>query len=238
MVNGYYLWFSGKKNKIQVLVKFEINDDTHKKYIETTNIVDMAKAKYYTNKMKIIEITDELGVNYSIVYIRNVISINKKKHRYKLIEYKIGDIVDDEDNNLQYYIDLHLATDNYYNVVLNNYNGIFRRYYDSGQIWSEFNYINGKIHGKYNIWYENGQFDEIGHMYGNTQENEYKKWDEFGNLIIHEIYKNNIKIEDKLNNENNMIDDEINNVNNVNNLNNVNNVNNVNNLIDDEININ
>jgi antitoxin component YwqK of YwqJK toxin-antitoxin module len=40
---------------------------------------------------------------------------------------------------------------------LGKLNGIYKAYYENGQLYSEVNYINDKKNGIYNSYYENGQ---------------------------------------------------------------------------------
>jgi antitoxin component YwqK of YwqJK toxin-antitoxin module len=68
-------------------------------------------------------------------------------------------------------------------------NGLWKSYYESGQISSEFRYKNGKLHGTRKMWHKNGQLKKesifkngeiVIYSYGNKFET---CWDEDGNEI-------------------------------------------------------
>jgi uncharacterized protein len=37
--------------------------------------------------------------------------------------------------------------------------GVYKRYYDNGQLWEECNYVNGKLNGEYKQYHDNGQLE-------------------------------------------------------------------------------
>ena len=118
------------------------------------DIIDPLFAQYKTNKFKILEIED---------MVTNELYDN-------VMNYKINDIIC---RNINYYfskecaffeLDYYFFTDSYqpldklyYLFYFNNqYTGIHKSWYDSGQLHEEFYHVNGTIEGPYKIYDTNG----------------------------------------------------------------------------------
>ena len=122
---------------------------------DRNDIINPLLAQYKTNKFKILEIEDMVT---NELY-DNVLKI-----------YKINDIIC---RNINYYfskecaffeLDYYFFTDSYqpldklyYLFYFNNqYTGIHKVWYDSGQLKEEFYHINGILEGTYTEYNENG----------------------------------------------------------------------------------
>ena len=67
--------------------------------------------------------------------------------------------------------------------------GLWREYYENGQLWYEYNYKDGKRDGLYRQWYENGQlWYEINYK-DDKQDGLLRQWYENGQLETENYYK-------------------------------------------------
>jgi len=135
------------------IIKIELCDDSISNE-DRNNIVNRLFAQYNTQKFKILEIED---------MVTNELYNN-------VMNYKINDIIN---RNINYYfskerafyeLDYDFFTDSYqsldklyYLFYFNNqYTGIHKVWFDSGQLKEEFYHINGILEGTYTEYNENG----------------------------------------------------------------------------------
>lgn len=67
--------------------------------------------------------------------------------------------------------------------------GVFREFYDNGAIYSEKHYVNGTPTGPCNIWYADGCKRIVTSLLDDRIHGEYKEWDEDDILIEHAFYQ-------------------------------------------------
>lgn len=131
------------------------------------NIVDKLYATYTTNKFKIIEIenmvTKEIINKYFNYKVDDIICKSVKYYLTK--ERAFFEIKYDRDD-----IDEYKPIDKLYYIKFfnNNYSGLHRTWYDSGQLYEEFYHHNGSIEGLYkqydmkgNIIWENNFINNV-----------------------------------------------------------------------------
>jgi antitoxin component YwqK of YwqJK toxin-antitoxin module len=69
-------------------------------------------------------------------------------------------------------------------------NGLTKKYYPSGQLKSEFEMKEGKLHGESKAYYENGKLKKIAHWKADKEEGLAQFFDENGVLLSDETYVN------------------------------------------------
>jgi len=72
--------------------------------------------------------------------------------------------------------------------------GIWQKYFPGHRLKSKITYTNGRIGGKYWIYYENGMIKETGHLSGRTNIDTLQNFDELGNLTMYKIFDQNGRI--------------------------------------------
>lgn len=141
--------------RIRVIITLEIPDDAITN-INRNNVVVKEYAKHRTNIAKVIKIEDQNGKQYD-----EAIS---GFYDYKKLIYKVNEIVkvDDYDSNLEKVClsGIHFFLTRRVAEIYEIYsleNGLYEAWYDNGQKWREYNYVNGKIEGLYQEWHTYGQ---------------------------------------------------------------------------------
>jgi len=77
----------------------------------------------------------------------------------------------------------------YFSERNKGYNGRCNEVYPNGNKSLEKNFVDGKIHGKMQMWYENGQLASEKEFDMNLQVGEQIDYSEMGEVIFHAIYK-------------------------------------------------
>ena len=142
---------NNKENK-RVLITLEIPNDA-KTNINRENIFDPIKAKYRSNKVKVIKIQDENNYEYkeaeSMFCLKKIIYI-KGRETYERDFHQDLEVVCGE--GIHFFLDKEVAL----NYGLNSVeNGIFQSWHDNGQKSIETICKNHK-YTEYQEWYENG----------------------------------------------------------------------------------
>ena len=112
-----------------------------------TNVIDHIYAKFRGNHFLVVDIINKFDIN------KHIDEITNSYYAYDIINYKKGEIVKsnsfDEDlinvcsNGIHYFKSIEPAF--YYEVGgLKNKNGIYKEWYDNGQIKLKCNYIDGE----------------------------------------------------------------------------------------------
>ena len=83
--------------------------------------------------------------------------------------------------------------------------GIYKEYYESGKIFKEINFINDKENGQGKIYYEDGKILRIVNLKNGKENGEAKSYDENGKLNGRTIFKDNIKLEEDVYKENEIL---------------------------------
>lgn len=191
--NSNYIYKSCQKDWI-VILKLLPDSKTN---INRTNIINPDKAKYRTNKAKVILIFNKLNLNKTCSEITNSFYIDKR------IIYKVGEIVEekkyDENINNIFSDGIHFfksimcaylfELNNMDNVLKYNLFGSFETYYESGiiHIRYEYKFIDGFIQCLYEEYYDNSQlYLKCSYLNGNLH----------GEYIL---YNDNGKINEKIN---------------------------------------
>ncbi len=135
------------------IVKLKFLKDT-KSNLSRENVVDKNYAKFRCNKALVVSIKHK--ENSSQLYI---ISSNFSKS----FVYTVGQIIEvkDYDERINFLcskgIHFYLSEEAAYFHKLKPRNGLFKSWYDNGQLEKEFIYKNGEVDGELRIWYKNGQ---------------------------------------------------------------------------------
>jgi antitoxin component YwqK of YwqJK toxin-antitoxin module len=197
---GYHKYNNDYIIEIEVINKI---DDNY-------NIINKLYATYWTNKFKIISITNW-----------------KNDEEYEKIDiYKINEtIFIDTDNDFSKLLDYHLIKElsicNYFdnkndeNIYLKNKCGVYKNYHNNGQIYkiyfhnngiiegeykeytcenilkSHRFYINGKKHGKSLFYYDNGNIWHQTNFILGVKEGAYEEYFENGNIKRKCFFVNN-----------------------------------------------
>ena len=69
------------------------------------------------------------------------------------------------------------------NYINGTMNGIYKLYYENGQLWEEMNYIDGKINGIFKSYYSNGQLMEEVNYIDDKRNGIYKSYHYDGQLL-------------------------------------------------------
>ena len=80
--------------------------------------------------------------------------------------------------------------------------GLYRRWYENGQVEVERNFKDGKQNGYYRRWYGNDQLKVEGIYKNGKQEGIYREWHENGQIFVESNYKDGIWISSKYWDEN------------------------------------
>ena len=78
----------------------------------------------------------------------------------------------------------------YYVLPNGDKHGIYKSWYESGQLFCQTSYKNGQEDGEYKLWYDNGQLTCQGPYKKGMKEGEYKSWLPSGQLFCQRTYKN------------------------------------------------
>lgn len=164
-------------------------------------VFDKKYAKYRCDQAKVIKIYKK---NYnSIVSTEQEIDKIYSDYDPNFIYVKGKNVhVTDYDNihanvctkGIHFYLTKEAA---YYHLftIINDFNGIYKKWYDDGQIYEKCNYINGKIHGLYEKRYANEQLKKKGNYVNGILEGLYETWHENGQLKTKCNYINDKKME-------------------------------------------
>jgi len=79
-------------------------------------------------------------------------------------------------------------------IRLRSPEGEFKNWYEDGQLWEHYHYINGELEGEFKNWYEDGQLCEHCHYVNSLLEGEFKSWRGNGRLWRHEIWENGRRV--------------------------------------------
>jgi antitoxin component YwqK of YwqJK toxin-antitoxin module len=135
------------------IMKIELCDDSISDE-DRNNIVNRLFAQYNTNKFKILEIEDMVTnelynnvMNYKIndIIYRNINYYFSKERAFYELDYDFFTYSYEPLDKLYYLF--------YFN---NQYTGIHKVWFDSGQLKEEFYHINGILEGTYTEYNENG----------------------------------------------------------------------------------
>jgi antitoxin component YwqK of YwqJK toxin-antitoxin module len=66
--------------------------------------------------------------------------------------------------------------------------GEFKRWHENGQLWQHCYFVDGKLHGDYKLWYENGQLRMHCFYVDGKRHGEFKSWNLNGQLATHCYY--------------------------------------------------
>jgi len=80
-----------------------------------------------------------------------------------------------------------------YTTKNNNIHGIFRSWYESGQLWHEGHWKDGKKDGIFRRWYENGQLSWEDHWKDGKRDGNRRRWYESGHLHWEQHWKDGKK---------------------------------------------
>ena len=67
--------------------------------------------------------------------------------------------------------------------------GVWKYWYESGQLQEESTYFRGRLNGKTSIYFESGQKQNEGYFMFNIQDSIYSAWNTKGKLIEEGFYK-------------------------------------------------
>ena len=157
--------------KPKIYMPYNVNGELHGDYIE-----------FYENGNISYKITYENGVRQgkSITYLENGKIIGETNY----IDGK------KEGKSLEALKGMIQMKTNYKN---NKIHGDMFLYYPSGKLLQKRSFINGKAEGELVEYYENSVVKEKAYFRNNKQEKEHFFYDEKGNLIKTDIYKNGVK---------------------------------------------
>jgi len=68
--------------------------------------------------------------------------------------------------------------------------GLYRSWYQNGQLEAEGNYVNGEIDGAVRAWHENGQLKLEATYLSGLENGLYREWSKDGQLLFEENYEN------------------------------------------------
>ena len=149
---GYKIAKNGEKC---VVVTLEIPSDALTN-MDRSTVVVKETAMYRTNKAKVLKIEDEEGNCYP--------SATSFKYKKKSLEYKVGEVMEEPSYNynpqevcaegIHYFLSRRVAV--LYGLEKIK-NGLFERWYENGQKWMEYSFVDGNLHGLYQTWHANGQ---------------------------------------------------------------------------------
>ena len=125
------------------------------------------------------------------------ILINEIKSTFfpeKQLTYKVGEIIEELefDENLEktcsrgihYYLDKNITRFCMDSPLITGekFSGEIINYYENGNIWTSFTYIQGKEDGEYKEWYENGTLNEKCTYIQGKRDGKCESWFENGNI--------------------------------------------------------
>jgi antitoxin component YwqK of YwqJK toxin-antitoxin module len=153
--NEGYAFKSCSAEWIVILKKLE-DTKTNESRVDVKNSI---YAKFRANKLFVVDIIHKLTD-------QTTNEITNSVYTYRKITYKKGEIVEiyDFDTNLNdicssgihYFQKADAAF--YYELPV-NYTGLYKEWYDNGQLEIECAYKNGILNGTYQLWYGNGQLE-------------------------------------------------------------------------------
>ena len=159
-----------KTDDKRVIITLEIPADA-KTNLHRSNIVDSEKAKYRSNKVKVLKIEDNRRKEYMTAVS---ICINDRK-----IEYVVGEVIETKfDNNIDnvcssgihFFLDKEVAK----NYMLEKIeNGVLISYHDNGSVEKEESYLNGDLFRLTRYWYMDNNQNGICYTWNKTE----TKWD-------------------------------------------------------------
>jgi antitoxin component YwqK of YwqJK toxin-antitoxin module len=175
-----YIFKSCCRNWIVVLKKLE---DT-KSNESRCDITNPLYVKYRANKLLVVDIIHKI-TGQTVDKITNSVYIKNT------IKYEKGLIVqvsnfDENLNNIctsgiHYFKTPEMA---YYYEFSKITNGVFKTWYDNGQLETEYMYKNGKLHGTCKTWHKNGQLAAEYNCIEDNLIGLYRQFDENGKLYI------------------------------------------------------
>lgn len=85
----------------------------------------------------------------------------------------------------------------FYRVLPIDYTGVWKCWYETGQLMSECNYVLGERHGQCVMWHENGQKSLDCNYIDDKLVGKRLQWHPNGNILRKEVYANDKRIEIK-----------------------------------------
>ena len=155
-------------------------------------------ASYHANKLLVLKIEhlwekEKDDKNLIPILINEIKSTNFSEKR---LTYKVGEIIEELefefDENLEntysqgihYYLDKDIAR--FYMdsslITEEKFSGELINYYENGNPWKKFTYIQGKKEGECKVWYEDGNLKTKCTYIQGKKEGECKGWFENGNI--------------------------------------------------------
>jgi antitoxin component YwqK of YwqJK toxin-antitoxin module len=176
-----------KKLRNDYIAKLRILGQTNE---QRDGVVDAMYSKYRTSKVKVLKIyhfkTREEIQEMNSIYDKSFI-------------YRVGEIITIDVYNININMvcgsGIHYFKNEESALLWNmnpkkcNYNGIFKQWYENGQISCSINFVNGKRHGKSLTWYRNGNLYIQSEFNKDKLYGIFKQWYENGQL--HQINEYN-----------------------------------------------
>jgi antitoxin component YwqK of YwqJK toxin-antitoxin module len=177
-----------KSCSIEWIVILQKLEDTKNNELRD-DVKDSMHAKFRANKLLVIDIVNKFN-NQTIDKTTNSF------YAKKIIAYKKGEIIEvlnfDEDLNEVRAPGIHYfksPTAAFYYELGNKRNGLYKEWYETGQLYEEYTRIDGKRNGLYKVWYENGQLKEECSFKNGLVDSLWKVWYENGQLEIERTCK-------------------------------------------------
>ncbi len=175
----------GKYIVVMKLLEDSITNESRK------DIFNANYAKYRTNKVKVILIIHK----FTLEMINDV----ENSYYEKKLKYTVNEIIEEKcyDMNLKkvccagihYFKKIECAF--YFTLNIKSYiGGHYTNWWESGQIFVECDYIDGKQNGHYTNWWENGQKNIECDYIDDKINGHYTKWWENGQKNIESDYVN------------------------------------------------
>ena len=144
-------------------------------------VVDKDHAKFRCSKALVLDILKFNGKSSK----KHTVFSDKDAY----FKYTRGEVVEEKgfDKNLNEVCSsgIHyfktFETAKFYNRLPKNYTGLYKEWWENGQLYKECTYKSGKLNGPYKEWWENGQLKEEGtYKNGEREDGPYKRWYENG----------------------------------------------------------
>ena len=158
--------------------------------MDRENVVCKETAKFRCDKVRVISIVDKItGKEKSMVHSDYDKNIIYEKNSIVCVEYdKYSKRICTK--GIHFFLSYEPAF--FYNLKLSKYTGLYKQFYDNGQLYEEGIYINGKLDGLYKQWYHDGKLCKECFYVKGKFHGLYKSWHENGVLHAEYTYMNGI----------------------------------------------
>jgi antitoxin component YwqK of YwqJK toxin-antitoxin module len=168
------------------IITLEITGKTNEK---RGGIADPLHAKFRTSSARVIDIKNfETGLQ-----MEEDVSKHDPEFVYKVgEEVKVVDYYEDINEVCApgiHYFKTREAAESWF---LNSYDiqdGSYRGWHENGQLETEINYKNGKLHGPHKVWYSNGSILKESNFKDGYRDGLYRTRDITGDILREETYK-------------------------------------------------